>query len=515
MTRILAAQKEHAVKYDRLEKEKNELSERLETASLRYIKAEKKLDRAKSVAVAKMELVAIHGAGVSAGAGSGMGGGENGDVEMTNGTPEVDEASQTAYKEAAAIVEKQKEQLEAINAENKSLIEQLTKANARLSSLTEDDYARTDLFKQFRSQHEDVIRRINHLEATNIQLREEAEKYQAERTAYRTQVENESDATTSELEDQLHRTEADLTRVRSNRDELFAELNMKKPSEDPERQSADLVQDLLGSKDSRITALELQIKRLQPDASESTPSLEIQSLSLDELRGKYMTLEREYQSINQEMPAMQAAYQRAQATASKKVMDFSALEDRLSILQAEKTKADQKYFAARKDMDLRLNEVRTVKAENLKSSEVIQQLKEVERTNRGLLSNLEKQLADLKHSNANTAQAHKKVDSAWKEATCKVESLTKQVAELESLLKTKDSHYSDTKLRIQAAETELERLRTKYEQAQKDRDTWKAKSLNNQSGEEEMLRVCCSQIGWLALLIILDICSLHYLPKGL
>jgi len=210
-TKLLASQKESVIKIDRLRTEKEELSERLETASLRYIKAEKRLDRAKSTAVAKLEQQAI--AGTGNGSGSGIGSAENGDVEMANGVAE--EASQTAYKEAAAVVEKQKEQLEAITAESKTLTEQLTAANVRFSNLTEDDYARTELFKQFRLQHEDVIRRINHLEATNIQLREEAERYQAERTAYRTQVENEQEMITTEIENQLQRVEADLTRVRS------------------------------------------------------------------------------------------------------------------------------------------------------------------------------------------------------------------------------------------------------------------------------------------------------------
>merc|ERR1711939_207667 len=173
LTKLLASQREYVVKFDRLRTERDQLEERLESASLRCIKAEKKYDRARSSAVAKLEQQAINGSGNSAG--SGIGNVENGDTEMTNGISEVNEASQTAYKEASAIVEKQKEQLEAIAAENKTLTEQLTLATTRFSNLTEDDYARTDLFKQFRAQHEDVIRRINHLEATNIQLREDAE----------------------------------------------------------------------------------------------------------------------------------------------------------------------------------------------------------------------------------------------------------------------------------------------------------------------------------------------------
>jgi len=94
--------------------------------------------------------------------------------------------------------------------------------------LTDDDYAKTDLFKTLKSQHEDVIKRINNLEATNVQLREEAQKLQAERTAYRIQMDDESRAVISETESQLARAEADLTRIRNSRDELLADIAIRR-----------------------------------------------------------------------------------------------------------------------------------------------------------------------------------------------------------------------------------------------------------------------------------------------
>jgi E3 ubiquitin-protein ligase BRE1 len=476
-----------------LKAEKDELSDRLETASLRVIKAEKRLDRARSSAVAKLEQQAIGGTGNSSG--SGIGAVENaGDTEMTNGiSEEKNEASQIAYKEAAAVVAKQKEQLEAIMTENKSLTDQLSTATMRLSSLNEDDYARTELFKQFRLQHEDVIRRINHLEATNIQLREEAEKYQAERTAYRAQVENEAEVVTGELESQLQRLEADLTRVRSARDELLADLSMRKASQEQDRTSSDHLKELLAAKDDRISSLESEVERLRARADEQsytpTPRPEIDSLDLQQLRQKYESLERQFEAIEKEMPGLQSAYKKVQALSSKKVMDFSALEEKVQILQAEKAKADQKYFAARKDMDTRILEVRALKVQNAKSAEIISQLKDVETSNRTLLSNLEKQLSDIRQANTSIMIEHKKMESTSREASSKAETLKNQVAELTNLIKAKDANNINTKQRIQAVEVELEQLRVKHEQAQKDRDTWKTKSLSNQSGEEEMLRV--------------------------
>ncbi|CAG8949439.1 hypothetical protein HYFRA_00005068 [Hymenoscyphus fraxineus] len=487
LTKLLSAQKEYVVTVDKLRTEKKELSERLETASLRYIKAEKRLDRARSTAVAKLEQQAIANS-----SGTGIGSAENGDTEMVNGTSEESKASKTAYEEAVAVLAKQKEQLEAIAAENKSLTEQLTTAATRLSNLTEDDYARTELFKQTRVQHEDVIRRINHLEATNIQLREEAEKYQAERTAYRAQIETESEIITGELENQLARAEADLTRIRSIRDELNAELSMRKSNEELARTSSDQLKELVTAKDDRISALELEVSRLRTQideaACEPTSRPNIDTLDQDQLRHKYEALAQEFESINKEMPALQGAYKRVQALSTKKVMDFTALEERVQILQAEKAKADQKYFAARKDMDTRIMEVKALRTQNHKSSDIITQLKDVEASNRTLTSNLEKQLSDTRQANTAIMSENKKMEATTREATSKVDSLKNQVVELTNLLKAKDSANSSNKQKTHALETELTQLRVKYESALKERDTWKLKSLSNQSGEEEMLR---------------------------
>lgn len=486
MTKILAAQKETAVKMERFIAEKEELNERLESASLRYIKAEKRLDRTKSKPVAKLEQQTVAGTGNSSG--SGIGNVEsNGDIEMTNGITE--EVSSTALKETAAIVEKQKEQLEAISAESKALTEQLTAANLRLSNLTEDDYARTDLFKQFRLQHEDTIRRINHLEATNIQLREEAEKFQAERSAHRTMVENEQEIITSEIESQLQRVEADLTRVRSARDELIAEQAMYRASKEHEKTSEDHVRELVAAKEDRISALEQEITRLKASSSEPMHSHEIESLGLDDLRTNYQSLILQYEAINNELPAIQSAYTKMQGLAHKKVMDLATLEDKIQVLSAEKTKADQKYFAARKDMDTRLGEVRALRSQNAKSSEIISQLKDVETSNRSLLSNLEKQLTDVRQSNTTTVVENKKLEATAREATSKATALKNQVTELSNQLKAKDLHNANTKQKIQEVELEIAGLRVKYEQALKDSEMWKKKSHGNSSSEEEMLRV--------------------------
>lgn len=185
---LLAREKKHAVELRNAIDEKDSLSDRLEQASWRYMTAEKKLDRAKSAQVLKLERSAMMGSNgnVSSPTTSkkpatptGEQGEVNGEIESVAATAEAE----SARKEAVAAAEKQKAQLEEIEAENERLTNELSAARTKLVSLTDDDYAETALFKTSKSQYQDAIKQVNDLQATNIQLREEAQKLQAERTA--------------------------------------------------------------------------------------------------------------------------------------------------------------------------------------------------------------------------------------------------------------------------------------------------------------------------------------------
>ncbi|KAM5351478.1 hypothetical protein ACJ41O_004201 [Fusarium nematophilum] len=479
---LLAAQKEYLFKLDRLSSEKDQLSEQLNAATLRYFKAEKKLDRAKSSQVQKLEQQAF--ANATRPAASGDGGAEAGE---TNGN-----ASELLlkYEEATAAATKQKEQVEAILAEIKTLQDENSNLKAKRETLTDEDFIRTDVFKQFKNQNEDLIKRINTLEATNKQLREEAEKLQAERSAFRTQLEADANQVTQELEAEIMARDQDLARVRSARDELLAENTQSKARLEQERSSIDQIKELASAKDDRITALELELSRLKSNEEQEKFNAEDDKVTLDELRLKYKKLEQDFDSINLELPAIEKAYKKMKELAHRKAMDFSALEERVTILIAEKSKADQKYFAARKDADTRNNEIRSLRHQNGKSSEIIAQLKDLETQNRTLLSNLEKQLADLKQANASLVAENKKMEATSLEAVRRTESLNRQVSDLTNLVKSKDAASAVVRERNTMQETEVEKLKVRIEHVQKDRDNWKNKALSNSSEEEEMLHLC-------------------------
>ncbi|KID79986.1 E3 ubiquitin-protein ligase [Metarhizium brunneum] len=486
---LLAAQKEYMLKLDRLNTEKDQLSEQLNTATLRYFKAEKKLDRAKSSQVQKLEQQAFanatrpSGATAAAAAASGEVGSEQHEV---NGSS--DELL-LKYEETTASAAKQKEQLDSILSELKTAQDENSTLKARQNTWSDEDFIRTDVFKQFKAQNEDLIKRINNLEATNKQLREEAEKLQAERTSYKTQLETDASQVTQELEADVITRDQDLARVRSARDEILAENTQRKASMEQEKASLGHVKELISAKDDRIAALESRLSRLEPaEDQEMVNADDLTELSEDELRQRYKKLQQDFQSINQELPSIEKAYKKMKDQAQKKVLDFVALEEKVSLLIAEKSKADQKYFAARKDADTRNNEIRSLRHQNSKSTEIITQLKDLEAQNRLLLGNLEKQVADLKQSNALLTAENKKMESTSLEAVRRSDSLNRQISDLTSLVKSRDNASAAVRERNTVQEAEVEKLKVRIEHTQKDRDNWKNKALSNSSEEEEMLR---------------------------
>lgn len=468
--------------------------------------AEKKLDRLKSTTVQKLERQAISGG--QSESGSGLGGGTDG--EETKVDSEAFLEAEKSRKEAMAISEKLKEQLAALESDNEKLTEQKTTLETRLTHLSDDDYSRTDLYKYLKAQHEDVIKRVNDLEATNVKLREEAEKSQAERAAYRFQIEEEAQMSIAEKDSQLAQSENDVARIRTARDELVADNAMRRAAQSQERASFDQMKELSSAHEERIRVLESEIERRNMSSGQSngvpSPQPSVEDNSTDELLTKYSTLERQYAMLKTELQSMEKVYQRTSAVATQKVSHLTALEEKMLRLGAEKSKADQKYFAAMKAKEAREQEVRTLRAQNSKTSEIVSQQKDSDSANRALIINLEKHIAELKSSLTTLSSKNSTMMQQLNEKNILHESLKAQVEEFKKNLLAKDSTANTASSAQRKAEVETESLKVSLEEAQKSLETWKKKAMGNQSSEAEMLRVSAIQFPF-----VLPVC--HKLTK--
>jgi E3 ubiquitin-protein ligase BRE1 len=335
-----------------------------------------------------------------------------------------------------------------------------------------------------------VIKRVNHLEAMNVQLRQEAEKLQAERTAYRNQLESETQSVIADKEAQLTRAEADLARIRNARDELLADQQMRKAAQEQERTAMAKMQELVTAREAQIQSLqsELERLRLKVDGLKDTQQ-SIEELPLEELRAKHQVLDRQYAMLNTELASMQTVCKKYSGLASQKVTELSALEEKVQRLIAEKSKADQKYFAAMKSKEARESEVRTLRIQNSKSSDIVSQLKDAEAATRSLLANMEKQVAEGKEALNNATNKYRAAQQLITENNIIIEGLKAQVAELKNLAATKDSALASTAAACRRAETEVESLKSTLTDTKKSLESWKTKSLGNSSSEYEMLRV--------------------------
>lgn len=132
-TRLAKKLAEEKVTIAELEKtlaEKQQLEESLEEASLRYLVAEKKLDRAKSLTVAKLEKqqsMGIQRPGETAQS-------KREESSPANGGTPADPELEEANNKLTAISEKQKEQVRKLEAENASLLGQITEIKVKVGS---------------------------------------------------------------------------------------------------------------------------------------------------------------------------------------------------------------------------------------------------------------------------------------------------------------------------------------------------------------------------------------------
>lgn len=484
----MVSQKESSVDLQRVTAEKDKIVDRLEDSTLRYMMAEKRLERNKSQIYQKVFQIGEHAPGVqSAVKQESAADDSNGDVK----TVVLDENVEAEKQAAVAAADKRKEQICRLEDENRRLMEQQTTLNTRLAGLSDDDYAKTDLFKALKSQLDGAIKRLNDIEATNVELREESQKLHAERTAYRMQVEEQSRSTVTEAESELAKAEADLARIRASRDEYQAELNIQKQTIHQSKGSVNQMKELNAASESRIATLESEVGRLKVRAGDAMvdSSEDLSSSSPDELRDRIARLEKENALIGQELPAMEAAWRKAQAIGKKNVAEISSMEEHVARLSAEKAKATEKFFAAMKSKEARDTETRTLRTQNAKSSEIVTQLKESESQAKSMLAQMERQLAEAKEAQSNLNGQVRILQQKVTDYTISAEGLTTQIVELRKILSARDTEKAQADHERREVEVKLEESKAKLQETEKKNEELKLKAKGKVTEADEMLRV--------------------------
>ena len=496
ISEILSTEKLHAIELQRLVQEKDATSERLENAVSRYMIAEKKLDRARSAQVAKLEAQATAASRPEPSSSTPA----QGEVEAEDGPvgAEVDRAR----KEAVALAEKRQQQLEILVKQNVRMENELAAMKAKFEALSDDDYAKSELFQTIKLQLDDTVKRVNDLEAQNIQLREEAKLLQSERTTYRDAADTEVREQTMDMQSQLAQGEQEIVRLRHARDEVKAELSTRLATMDQHTTSQAQLRELIEAKDLRIKTLESEAERLR-QASQANLTNGA-GTGEDELEIQRKHAENERAALESEVRSMEAAYRKAQAVASRKVTEIVDWEDRLQRFSAEKAKADQKYFASMKNIEAKNAELRALKAQAARSTDMVSTLKEAESTSRLQVETLGKQVAEVKEQLGTVTNQYRSVQNTISEQKALINRLEAHSNEFKKQVAAKVELVQAAEKAQRSAEGELEELKVRLGTTQKQVETLKKKGSGQQSEEFEMLRVSLSSLLFCCLVLTCD-----------
>jgi E3 ubiquitin-protein ligase BRE1 len=491
ITRLLAAEKAHIQRFEKTRALMDDYKERCEDYKYKWGIAKTQLAKAQSQTTQYLEWQTKK-LGLTEAVEPVKTNGEKTNGEKEHDAPAYDEfeADRKAFKAEAAKV---KEQLEALEEENSKLNAQLTAANAKFTSLTDDDYAKTDLFITLKAQHDDVIKRINHLEATNTQLREEAQKLQAERSAYRLQVDEECRTSCSDMEGRMAHLEEDVQRLRSERDNAHMTKTMLESSQAKHDESLAALKSINAANEERVKTLESEIQRLRIQVGEDVPPPSIDQLSdLTEegVRKEYSTLRTKFNAIDNELSSMQTALTKFRELATGKKDTILSLEAELQRLRESKNRLELNRFAERQVIETKRGECENLRKQRDTSAQAIAQLKESEASLKLLTTNLEKQVSEYREQLTGLTESNRVLEMRVNEMKMAKDTLAGQVGELAKSMATKDSALAQAKHSQRDAETEVAGLKAKVADAKKKLEEWRSKSSIDPNDQVEMLRVC-------------------------
>ncbi|TGZ81085.1 E3 ubiquitin-protein ligase bre1 [Ascodesmis nigricans] len=486
---LLIHEKANKVEISRLEKELEGANTRLAEATVKYLTAEKKADRLRSQTVAKIERQARASSTTEVKDEPDKDHSERDKDASAKATEGHLAEVELARKEAQVVVNKQKDELAKQQNEIVRLSEQVTSYTVKLARLTEEDISGTDAYKNLKVRLEDLAARYNHLEATNKELTERAAELESERSAFKDKLLEEQEKAILETQMQLSKTEQDLARIRSARDELLQDVALRKAREEQKFSTIKEANELAQVRAMRIESLEQDIERLKTLLDQDgSATAEVAEMDLEQLRQKYDKLEKSYNILTQELPALEQTYKKAHELATKKVDLHNETLAKINRVMGEKNKADSKYFAAMKAKESLQNETRAVRNQNAKSTEIITQLKEAEKRVRELVHNLEKQVAEYKSINQAMVLKHKEVQTRITEQANTIDSLKLQVGELGNSLRSRDTALAKEVSARREAEIDVEKFKTRAKELERALDNINKQSENTDDSQLEALK---------------------------
>lgn len=338
-------------------------------------------------------------------------------------TDEV-ERLQLELEQTKAEAEVVKTQLAKNQTELSQLSQRVTELELKLALLGESDVKELAWFQALALENESLKKLIATLETQHQQTQAKLDKLDAlpADPNYQAVVDE-----LASVKQQLEKTETDLVRIRTARDDLVAKNAILKS----ETASGLLFAELVALNKS----LSARVSEKAAAVAAGTDDALLALLLEEQLRQKVTQLIGELQEV-------ESAFNDTRKLALAKVEAQASHDATIKKLTVEKTKADQKYFGLMRLKDQIQQENKLLKAQVAKLQDGLRQSQEVERALQDKMAALERQVKEFKQVKLAAMAENVK--------------LSEQVARL---LKLKDQFTDDIAKARAASEAELMKLR--------------------------------------------------------
>lgn len=233
---------------------------------------------------------------------------------------------------------------------------------------------------------------INENKELNIKYKESLQKYdvllenfnnlEAEKNSNNDLLNSKFEEEKQKIESNFGKLESDLIRIRTARDELLSKISVLEAEKNGLSVTKEL-QALIEVQKEQIENISFE-KKLDELENENGVSNDVEALK------KNNTI------LTNELKELEKAFKHLQSVTIKKANSAVDSESIVNKFKVEKTKADQKYFAAMRSKDSISQENKTLKSQVSKLNELVASLKESEALSTTRFENLEATIKNLK-----------------------------------------------------------------------------------------------------------------------
>lgn len=327
----------------------------------------------------------------------------------------------------------------------------------RLNSLSDADLAKCSRHVSLLEHNKLLTENFAFANKLKDELTEKLKELEERDGDLRKRVNKELEDENHQLKENLSKTESDLVRIRTARDELLGKQNILK-QEIENKKTNEEVNKLNVVLNERLTKIE-ESRRNEYTGDDA---VNFALLDKEELIKRLQILSGEVKEIEQ-------AFQHTRNITLDKLKETVDHEGLVKKLSIEKSKADQKYFASMRLKDSLVSENKILKTQVAKSLELVVKLSELEKSYLGKIDLLTKNVNDLRmikegsiHETTKLQENLKQLNKARELASREIHQLKSDVAELKkeksdmaNELKAKNVAESKLEAKLRATENLL------------------------------------------------------------